>query len=173
MSEDFRIPRSPDNDYSAEWATKRREFLEQKTGANLTHTGQYSIGEDTLPGNVENFIGIVQMPVGVAGPVQINGEHADGLFYVPLATTEGTLVASYSRGMRVINECGGVKTTAVEQFMQRAPAFIFADAREAREFGKWVEDNMDGIRAAAESTTSGQTNAHSPMVCCASSLLAL
>jgi hydroxymethylglutaryl-CoA reductase (NADPH) len=154
MSEDFRIPRSPDNDYSAEWATKRREFLEQKTGANLTHTGQYSIGEDTLPGNVENFIGIVQMPVGVAGPVQINGEHADGLFYVPLATTEGTLVASYSRGMRVINECGGVKTTVVEQFMQRAPAFIFADAREAREFGKWVEDNMDGIRAAAESTTS-------------------
>jgi hydroxymethylglutaryl-CoA reductase (NADPH) len=53
MSEDFRIPRSPDNDYSAEWATKRREFLEQKTGANLTHTGQYSIGE---AGRDPNFL---------------------------------------------------------------------------------------------------------------------
>ena len=154
MSDDFRIPRDAANDYSDEWAAKRRDFLEEKTGAKLTYTGGYSIDPAVLPGNVENFIGIVQMPVGVAGPVLINGEHAQGLFYVPLATTEGTLVASYSRGMRVINECGGVKTTVVEQFMQRAPAFIFADAREAREFGTWVIDNFDSIRAAAESTTS-------------------
>lgn len=154
MSDDFRIPRDAANDYSDEWAAKRRDFLEEKTGAKLTYTGGYSIDPGVLPGNVENFIGIVQMPVGVAGPVLINGEHAQGLFYVPLATTEGTLVASYSRGMRVINECGGVKTTVVEQFMQRAPAFIFADAREAREFGTWVIDNFDSIRAAAESTTS-------------------
>jgi len=86
--------------------------------------------------------------------VQINGEHAQGLFYVPLATTEGTLVASYSRGMRVINECGGVKTTVVEGFMQRAPAFIFNDAREARDFGQWVVENFDKIKAASETTTS-------------------
>ncbi len=94
------------------------------------------------------------MPVGIAGPIRINGEAAQGDFYIPLATTEGTLVASYSRGMRVINECGGVKTTVVEQFMQRAPAFIFDDAREAREFGQWVKDNFAGIKKAAETTTS-------------------
>jgi hydroxymethylglutaryl-CoA reductase (NADPH) len=154
MSDENRIPRSADNDHSHEMAAKRREFIKQKTGADLHHTGQFSIDPAVLPGNIENFIGIVQMPVGVAGPVQINGEHAQGLFYVPLATTEGTLVASYSRGMRVINECGGVKTTVVEGFMQRAPAFIFNDAREARDFGQWVVENFDKIKAASETTTS-------------------
>ena len=154
MTDDTRIPRNTMDDHTNEMAQKRREFLQQKTGASLEHTGQYSIDPAILPGNVENFIGVVQMPVGIAGPVQINGESADGMFYVPLATTEGTLVASYSRGMRVINECGGVKTTVVEQFMQRAPAFIFSDAREAREFGAWVDENFDAIAAAAESTTS-------------------
>ncbi|MEW9796867.1 hydroxymethylglutaryl-CoA reductase [Alteromonas sp. CYL-A6] len=150
----YRIPRDGQNDYSHEQAKKRRDFLNEHTGATFEHTSQFSIDPACLPGNIENFIGIVQMPVGVAGPIDINGEHANGRFYVPLATTEGTLVASYSRGMRVINECGGVKTTVVEQFMQRAPAFIFADAREARDFGGWLDDNMEGIAQAAESTTS-------------------
>ena len=102
MSDDNRIPRNSENDHTSEMAAVRREFIKQKTGTELTHTGQFSIDPAVLPGNVENFIGIVQMPVGVAGPVLINGEHAKGEFYVPLATTEGTLVASYSRGMRVI-----------------------------------------------------------------------
>ncbi|RDV25987.1 hydroxymethylglutaryl-CoA reductase [Alteromonas aestuariivivens] len=150
----YRIPRDGQNDHSREQAEIRRDFLLEQTGTELTHTGKFSIDPGVLPGNIENFIGIVQMPVGVAGPIEINGEHAQGRFYVPLATTEGTLVASYSRGMRVINECGGVKTTVVEQYMQRAPAFIFSDAREAREFGLWLDENMAGIRAAAESTTS-------------------
>ncbi|GGW88414.1 hydroxymethylglutaryl-CoA reductase [Alteromonas halophila] len=150
----YRIPRDGQNDHSREQAQTRRQFLKEHTGAELSHTGQYSIDPACLPGNIENFIGIVQMPVGVAGPVDIDGEDAKGRFYVPLATTEGTLVASYSRGMRVINECGGVKTTVVEQFMQRAPAFIFDDARQAREFGSWLDDNFDAIKQAAESTTS-------------------
>lgn len=154
MSDDTRIPRSSENDHTNEMAATRREFIKQKTGADMKYTGEYTIDPGVLPGNVENFIGVVQMPVGVAGPVQINGEHADGLFYVPLATTEGTLVASYSRGMRVINECGGVKTTVVEGWMQRAPAFIFNDAREARDFGEWVKENFDKIKAASETTTS-------------------
>ncbi len=154
MTDENRIPRDKTNDYSDEWAAKRREFIKAKTGADLKHTGQYSIDPKGLPGNIENFIGVLQMPVGIAGPIRINGEAAQGDFYIPLATTEGTLVASYSRGMRVINECGGVKTTVVEQFMQRAPAFIFDDAREAREFGQWVKDNFAGIKKAAETTTS-------------------
>lgn len=150
----YRIPRDGRNDYSRKQAETRRTFLNEQTGAELTHTGNFSIDPELLPGNIENFIGIVQMPVGVAGPVVINGEHADGRFYVPLATTEGTLVASYSRGMRVINECGGVKTTVVEQYMQRAPAFIFEDARAARDFGEWLDANFDAVKQAAETTTS-------------------
>ncbi|WP_218311093.1 hydroxymethylglutaryl-CoA reductase [Alteromonas antoniana] len=150
----YRIPRDGQNDYSREQAETRRTFLKDHTGAELTHTGNFSIDPEALPGNIENFIGIVQMPVGVAGPIEIDGEHAKGRFYVPLATTEGTLVASYSRGMRVINECGGVKTTVVEQFMQRAPAFIFDDARAARDFGEWLDANFDAVKQAAETTTS-------------------
>ncbi len=70
-----------------------------------------------------------------------------------MATTEGTLVASYNRGMRLLNECGGVKTTVVEQYMQRSPAFIFEDALAARKFGQWVQEHLEPIRAAAEATT--------------------
>lgn len=153
MTERERIPRSKDNDYSTDWATQRREFIERHCGTKLDHVARYSIDPQLLPGNIENFIGVAQVPLGIAGPLRINGEHASGDFLIPMATTEGTLVASYSRGMRAISECGGVKTTVVEQYMQRAPAFVFADAREAREFGAWVENHFAEIKAAAESTT--------------------
>lgn len=122
------IPRFDDN-YSEDAAKARREFLTQQTGASLHHTGTYSLPPESLKSNTENFIGVVQMPVGVAGPVLIHGEHAQGWFYVPLATTEGTLVASYSRGMRMVSESGGVKVTVAEEYMQRAPLFEFEDAR--------------------------------------------
>ena len=93
------------------------------------------------------------MPIGVAGPLRINGEHAQGDFFVPLATTEGALVASYNRGMRLLTECGGVKTTIVERSMQRAPVFVFEDAASARAFGRWVDLNFTAIKEQAEATT--------------------
>lgn len=148
-----RIPRDKENDYTHGMAAQRREFVRQQTGANLSHVAQYSFDPATLPGNIEQFAGVAQVPIGVAGPLRINGEYAKGDFYVPLATTEGTLVASYNRGMRLLTECGGVKATVVEQFMQRAPVFILDDAVQAREFGKWVEDNFAAIKAEAETTT--------------------
>ena len=100
--------------------------------SSLEHVGHYSFDPATLPGNVENFMGVAQVPIGLAGPLLINGEHAQGEFFVPLATTEGTLVASYNRGMRLLTECGGVRTTVVDESMQRAPVFVFDDALEAR-----------------------------------------
>ena len=124
-----------------------------RTGAALDHVGQYSIDPAVLPGNVENFFGVAQVPMGLAGPLLIDGEHARGSFYIPLATTEGTLVASYSRGMRLLSECGGVKTTVVEQYMQRSPVFIGDDALKSRDFGQWVEEHFTEIKAAAEATT--------------------
>ena len=120
----------------------------------MRHIGAASLDPATLPGNIENYFGVAQVPMGLAGPLKINGEHAQGEFYIPMATTEGTLVASYNRGMRLLNEAGGVKTTVVERYMQRAPVFHFADARGARDFAAWLEDNMEGVRAAAEETTS-------------------
>ncbi len=148
-----RVPRDRQNDYTPAMAADRREFLRGQTGARLDHVGSFSFDPGVLPGNIENFTGVAQVPIGVAGPLRVNGEHARGDFYVPLATTEGSLVASYNRGMRVLSECGGVKTTVVEDSMQRAPVFMFDDAVEAREFGAWVEQHEDEIRAAAEATT--------------------
>src|SRR5215211_7390889 len=148
-----RIPRDPSNDYTRELAATRRAFVEERTGTELRHVGHYSLDPGTLPGNVENFLGVAQVPIGLAGPLRIDGEHARGDFYVPLATTEGTLVASYNRGMRLLSESGGVRTTVVEEHMQRAPVFVLADALEAREFGTWVDERFAEIKAAAESTT--------------------
>jgi hydroxymethylglutaryl-CoA reductase (NADPH) len=148
-----RIPRDASNDYTREAAAKRAEFLIEKTGATLTHLQGYSFDPALLPGNIENFTGVAQVPVGIAGPLRVNGEYAKGDFYVPMATTEGTLVASYSRGMRVLAESGGITTTVVKRSMQRAPVFMFQTAREARDFGLWLTQNHDGVKAAAESTT--------------------
>lgn len=148
-----KVPREPGHDYTPELAARRRAFVLERTGVALNAVGSSTIDPATLPGNVENFIGAAQVPIGLAGPLRIVGEHARGDFYVPLATTEGTLVASYNRGMRLLSECGGVKTTVVEQFMQRSPVFIFADALAAREFGVWVHEHEAEIRRAAEATT--------------------
>jgi hydroxymethylglutaryl-CoA reductase (NADPH) len=147
------IPRSSENDYTSAMAARRREFVREQTGAELSHAAHYSFDPSLLPGNIENFVGVAQVPMGIAGPLRIHGEHARGDFYVPLATTEGTLVASYNRGMRLLAECGGVKATVVEHSMQRAPVFILPDAQQARDFGRWVEENLAPIRAAAEATT--------------------
>jgi hydroxymethylglutaryl-CoA reductase (NADPH) len=106
--------------------------VRSQTGADLVHTRQFSFDPTLVAGNTENFTGVAQVPIGLAGPILVDGEYAQGQFYIPMATTEGTLVPSYSRGMRLLTECGGVRTTIVEQFMQRSPVFLFDDARQAR-----------------------------------------
>lgn len=148
-----RIPRSRDNDHTREMAEARQQFLKERTGKELKHTGQYSFDPSMLPGNIEHFIGVAQVPIGVAGPLLVNGEYAQGEFYVPLATTEGTLVASYNRGMKLLRESGGVTTTISDDAMQRAPVFVFKSAREAREFGLWIKENFGELKRRAEATT--------------------
>lgn len=146
------VPRGED-DYSRPAAARRLEFLRDGTGAALDHLARYSFDPAGLTGNVENFAGVAQVPIGIAGPLLVDGEHARGEFYVPLATTEGTLVASYNRGMKLLHRAGGVRTTVMDDVMQRAPAFGFDSAREARAFGEWVSANFDAIKRTAEATT--------------------
>ena len=148
-----KIPRATDNDYTHEQAEERRRFVKEMTGVELQHVGQYSFDPSMLPGNIEHFAGVAQVPIGVAGPLLVNGEYAQGEFYVPLATTEGTLVASYNRGMKLLYEAGGVKTTVSDDAMQRAPVFMFPSAREARDFGVWVNEHFEEIKQHAEATT--------------------
>ena len=148
-----KIPRDPVDDYTREAAEARRVFLRAQTGAGLEHVSRYSFDPSILPGNIEHFTGVAQVPIGIAGPLLVDGEYARGEFYVPLATTEGTLVASYNRGMKTLYQAGGVTTTIVDDAMQRAPAFVFESAREARAFGAWLTGHFAEVKQAAESTT--------------------
>lgn len=134
-------------------AEARLEFARERTGASLDHVSSCSFDPAILRGNVEQFVGVAQVPIGLAGPMLVNGEHSQGEFYVPLATAEGTLVASYNRGRRLLYEAGGVTTTILDDRMQRAPAFIFPSAREGRAFCGWLDDQLAQIREVAESTT--------------------
>ena len=149
----IRVPRSSVDDYSDDIIRQRQDFVRKTTGVDLHYVSSYAFDPHLVKGNIENFTGVAQVPIGFAGPLRINGEHAQGDFLIPLATSEGTLVASYNRGMKLLNLCGGVKSTVIGDAMQRAPVFVFDDARGGRDFVAWVEDNMDQIRDEAEATS--------------------
>ncbi|HEX6911538.1 MAG TPA: hydroxymethylglutaryl-CoA reductase, partial [Longimicrobium sp.] len=129
------------------------EWLRAQTGVQMEQVTGVRFDPHCARGNCENFIGAAQVPLGIAGPLRVNGEHARGDFLVPLATSEGTLVASYNRGMRALMLSGGATCTVHDDAMQRAPGFVFADARKARDFVAWVRENEDGIRRVAQATS--------------------
>ncbi|MDX1904888.1 MAG: hydroxymethylglutaryl-CoA reductase [Thermonemataceae bacterium] len=156
-----KIPRNDLDDYAEEAIQTRQKFatdyVKQHINPNFTglhHVAKYSFDPHLTQGNCEHFVGVAQVPLGIAGPLHIKGEYAQGDFLIPLATAEGTLVASYNRGMKVLNLSGGVTCTVIGDAMQRAPVFVFENAREAREFEKWIQANFKKIAEEAEATSS-------------------
>jgi hydroxymethylglutaryl-CoA reductase (NADPH) len=103
--------------------------------------------------NIENLIGTVKVPVGLAGPLRVNGLFATGDYYVPLATTEAALVASFSRGAQLISEAGGCTALTLNEGVSRAPGFAFDRLEECGLFVQWVLQNLTQLKAAGESTT--------------------
>jgi hydroxymethylglutaryl-CoA reductase (NADPH) len=148
------VPYNKEDNYSPGIVAARQRFVEEYTGVKLQHIDKFSFDPAVTKGNIENFTGVAQVPIGFAGPIRVNGEHAQGDFLVPLATAEGTLVASYNRGIKVLNLSGGVTSTVVGDSMQRAPVFVFDSAREARDFAGWVDEKLPEIREQAEATSS-------------------
>ncbi len=133
----------------------RRAFIERETGTTLENLGIFSIDIDrVVKRNCENMIGTVQVPVGIAGPVLVDGEYANGSHYLPLATTEGALVASVNRGCSAITQAGGAQVRILHDGMTRAPVFATDNVVHARQVADWVAIHHDELRAAAESTTS-------------------
>ena len=92
-----------------------------------------------MKGNIENPIGAAQIPLGIAGPLLVNGLHAKGVFYIPLATTEGALVRSYERGMAVLSHAGGVTARVHTDENCVAPTFFFNDVTESYDFASRVQ----------------------------------
>ena len=145
-----------DGEVSASEATDiRREFLEQKYGLNLSNISNYTLDmERASARNIENSIGVLQLPMGIAGPLKINGEFCQREVFVPLATSEGALVASINRGASTITASGGVNARVVSDIMTRAPAIKCSGANEALKIKQWFIDNFDELKEIAEGTTS-------------------
>lgn len=136
-----------------EKARLRRAALEQRRGVKLEHMGRYSFDDEKASRqNCENLIGVTQIPVGVIGPVRIRGEYVDDEeLHVPLATTEGALVASTNRGCRALREAGGAVVRVDNVGMTRAPVFRTQGIVQTRELIEWVRANEDEIRRRTES----------------------
>ncbi|MBP2030514.1 hydroxymethylglutaryl-CoA reductase (NADPH) [Methanohalophilus levihalophilus] len=146
----------------------RRSALEEMTATDLNSLGQFTIdSEDASKRNVENMIGAIQIPVGVAGPIKVNGEYAEGSFYLPLATTEGALVASVNRGCSAITASGGSTVRIFKDQMTRAPVYCMDGVRRSREFVDWInlpEVFMRLKEKASETTRFGELTAVEPYV---------
>ncbi len=131
-----------------------REAIEKLSKTSLKSIGSADMDYSTIKGkNAENVIGMVSMPLGVAGPLHVRGSMADNRVYVPMATTEGALIASVSRGAKAINMCGGATARVIKDGMTRGPVFKFLSVLEVEKFLSWLPKNMDAIKAAANATT--------------------
>lgn len=132
---------------------ERRKAVEDATGVDLHHVGSISFDPEMAEKNVENMIGVTQVPLGFVGPLLIRGDHAHGEFLVPMATTEGALLASVNRGCSVITSGGGATSVVVKDEMVRAPVFRVRDTRHAVESGEWIRNNVAMLAEAAAATT--------------------
>ncbi|MBE0521983.1 MAG: hydroxymethylglutaryl-CoA reductase (NADPH) [Candidatus Methanoperedenaceae archaeon] len=134
----------------------RRTAVSGFTGVEFKHITNFSFNtREVTKRNIENMIGAIQVPLGVAGPLHITGEYANGGYYIPLATTEGALVASVNRGCSVITACGGASVRIFKDEMTRAPVFKVKDAKGAKELVDWVNNpaNFRRLKEKAETTT--------------------
>jgi hydroxymethylglutaryl-CoA reductase (NADPH) len=132
----------------------RRQALQLITGASLEAIGSYALDADRASRfHCENFIGATQIPIGVAGPITVRGDEVDGEVYLPLATTEGALIASINRGCSAIRAAGGAVVHVEDIGMTRAPVFVSEGIRQTREFLRWLEDNREPVRELAEATS--------------------
>lgn len=148
------IYRNSAGNYTKEAAKIRLEDIEGKTGHQYPNINKHSLEIEHLTGNIENFIGVTQVPLGIAGPLLVNGEYANGLFYVPMATTEGSLVDSYTRAMLVSSMAGGIKARVLNDVLHVVPAFHCESIEELLMLKNWIESNFPEIKGIAEESTS-------------------
>ncbi len=134
-------------------AAARRLVVQARTDADLDAVGEYGFPAATADSNIENMIGTTQIPLGVAGPVTVDGGAATGEYTLPLATTEGALLASVNRGCSTLERAGGVTARVHHSGMTRAPVFRVADVAAAEALVEWTRDNEDALADAAEATT--------------------
>ncbi|WP_223766103.1 phosphotransferase [Streptomyces huiliensis] len=138
---------------------QRLDWLRSTTRTPLDSLQHTRLDAGRLTGNIEGFVGTVEIPVGIAGPLLFRGENVQGEVYAPMATTEGALVSSATRGALAVTMAGGVTTRAVSQAMTRAPVFAFHRLSAAGRFASAVPRHLDELRAAVR-----QVSRHAELV---------
>jgi hydroxymethylglutaryl-CoA reductase (NADPH) len=141
------------DDWSTAARDERRAFLRERGFAVEALSGEKAIAPEELRANIEGLVGFAQIPVGVIGPLRVNGVHARGDFYVPLATTEGALVASYQRGAKLIGLAGGASVLCLVESVLRAPGFSFTSMIEAGMFLAHVVSRFEALQARVKETS--------------------
>jgi hydroxymethylglutaryl-CoA reductase (NADPH) len=151
LSQDY-IPRMPNPSRLTEEArTARLQILQDHTGVPLNHVIKTDLRARDMRRTVESFIGAVEIPLGIAGPLLFSGQHVEGVKFAPMATTEGSLVASCTRGALAITESGGVRTAVLGKRLSRVPLFQMESVKEALFLANWIEFNYERIRNEATS----------------------
>ena len=137
-------------------ATKRRQFLEKKLNINLEKVANFDFKEEQVTGrNIENLIGATQIPLGIAGPLKIvNRKSLIVNHFIPLATTEGALVASVSRGCKATTESGGAAVFVEDVGITRGPVFKTKNLNQSFKTKKWIENNLKLLSLATQKTSS-------------------
>jgi hydroxymethylglutaryl-CoA reductase (NADPH) len=144
--DEFTLPKIPARGlYTEDARLERLQYVRDNTDAKLERVAENTFEAKSLVSNIEAFIGSVEIPVGIAGPLHIKGGHADGLFYAPMATTEGALLASATRGATALSRSGGVNVRVIGQRMLRVPVFVLTDLNSALFFAEWVKDHYTEI----------------------------
>lgn len=140
---------------SKESTILRRSFLQEQTGSDLpVLTGKEPFSDlNRLEGNIENYIGMSQIPTGVIGPVRVIGSAAKGDFFVPLATSEGALVASYHRGAKACLLAGGATSVCLVEGVQRSPLFKFHNLGDLGQFVVWILGQVDKFKEITEQSS--------------------
>ena len=128
----------------------RLKVLEKKLNLELENIKSSILNPENCKPNIENMIGSAQVPLGIAGPVKVKGEFAEGDFYLPLSTTEGALVASVNRGCNVINKSGGAETVILKNEQTRSILFKVNSVKESKKFSDWVKNNFDELKKIGE-----------------------
>ena len=138
-----------------EGINKRLEFLLKETGKEMAFIRGTKVFSELkqLEGNIENYIGLSMIPTGVIGPLRVIGTAAQGDFYIPLATSEGALVASYHRGAKACTLSGGAASICLVEGVQRSPLFKFNDIAELGQFLMWLLPQMDELKRITEKTS--------------------
>ncbi|WP_277760831.1 hydroxymethylglutaryl-CoA reductase [Pseudomonas sp. A34-9] len=139
--------------YTEEARQRRIDYLFERTGITLTEVARMGFSADQVRNNCESLVGSVEIPLGVAGPLIVNGQNARGLYYAPLATSEGALIASIARGAKVISMAGGVNAAFLGKRMIRAPLFEFKTMTEALLFTRIVKESFVELKSLAESSS--------------------